>query len=65
MKSLTNNRTERLISLFIEHINGIGLSKMNLNYKKEDVLTNLFPLSLNAGEVKNVYYTYRKKEKSI
>ena len=35
----------------------------SLNYQKKDASTIHFPLSLNAGETKNVYYTYRKEWK--
>ena len=62
--ALTNNRTESVDILLIEHINGDWIIKdESLNYKKEDASTIHFPLSLNAGEVKNVYYTYRKEWK--
>ena len=62
--SITNNRTESVDILLIEHINGDWIIKdESINYKKEDASTIHFSLSLNAGEVKNVYYTYRKEWK--
>ena len=62
--SITNNRTESVDILLIEHINGDWIIKdESINYKKEDASTIHFPLSLNAGEVKNIYYTYRKEWK--
>ena len=62
--SITNNRTENVEILLIEHINGDWIIKdESINYKKEDASTIHFPLKLNAGEVKNVYYTYRKEWK--
>ena len=61
---ITNNRTESVDILLIEHINGDWIIKdESLNYKKEDASTIHFPLTLNSGEVKNVYYTYRKEWK--
>ena len=61
---ITNNRTESVDILLIEHINGDWIIKDEpLNYKKEDASTIHFPLTLNSGEVKNVYYTYRKEWK--
>ena len=62
--SITNNRTESVNILLVEHINGDWIIKdESINYKKEDASTIHFPLSLNAGEVKNIYYTYRKEWK--
>ena len=62
--SITNNRTESVDILLIEHINGDWIIKdESINYKKEDASTIHFPLNLKAGEVKNVYYTYRKEWK--
>ena len=61
---ITNNRTESVDILLIEHINGDWIIKdESLNYIKEDASTIHFPLTLNSGEVKNVYYTYRKEWK--
>jgi len=61
---ITNNRTESIEILLIEHINGDWIIKdESVNYKKEDASTIHFPLTLNPGEVKNVYYTYRKEWK--
>ena len=61
---ITNNRTESVDILLIEHINGDWIIKdESVNYKKEDASTIHFPLTLNPGEVKNVYYTYRKEWK--
>ena len=61
---ITNNRTESVDILLIEHINGDWIIKdESLNYKKEDASTIHFPLTLSSGEVKNVYYTYRKEWK--
>ena len=59
-----NTRNEDVAVLLIEHINGDWIIKdESLNYQKKDASTVHFPLSLNAGETKNVYYTYRKEWK--
>ncbi len=61
---VTNTRSEDINVLLIEHINGDWIIKdESLNYQKKDASTVHFPLSLNAGETKNVYYTYRKEWK--
>lgn len=61
---VTNARNEEVDVLLIEHINGGWIIKdESLNYQKKDASTIHFPLSLNAGETKNVYYTYRKEWK--
>ena len=62
--ALTNNRTESVDILLIEHINGDWIIKdESLNYKKEDASTIHFVFSVQAGETKSVYYTYRKEWK--
>ena len=61
---VTNARNEDVDVLLIEHINGDWIIKdESLNYQKKDASTIQFPLSLNAGETKSVYYTYRKEWK--
>lgn len=61
---VTNARNEKVNVLLIEHINGDWVIKdESLNYLKKDASTIHFPLSLNAGETKSVYYTYRKEWK--
>ena len=61
---VTNARNEEVDVLLVEHINGDWIIKdESLNYQKKDASTIHFPLSLNAGETKNVYYTYRKEWK--
>ena len=61
---VTNARNENVNVLLVEHINGDWIIKdESLNYQKKDASTIHFPLSLNAGETKNVYYTYRKEWK--
>ena len=61
---VTNARNEDIDVLLIEHINGDWIIKdESINYQKKDASTVHFPLSLNAGETKNVYYTYRKEWK--
>ena len=61
---VTNARSENLDVLLIEHINGDWIIKdESLDYLKKDASTIHFPLILNAGETKNVYYTYRKEWK--
>lgn len=61
---VTNARNEEVDVLLVEHINGGWIIKdESLNYQKKDASTIHFPLSLNAGETKNVYYTYRKEWK--
>tara|TARA_A100001011_G_scaffold88766_2_gene93172 strand:- start:9075 stop:10421 length:1347 start_codon:yes stop_codon:yes gene_type:complete len=61
---VTNARNEDIDVLLIEHINGDWIIKdESLNYQKKDASTVHFPISLNAGETKNVYYTYRKEWK--
>ena len=47
---ITNNRTESVDILLIEHINGDWIIKdESLNYKKEDASTIHFPLTLNLS----------------
>ena len=61
---VTNARSENVDVLLIEHINGDWIIKdESLDYLKKDASTIHFPLILNAGETKNVYYTYRKEWK--
>ena len=61
---VSNARNEEVDILLIEHINGDWIIKdESLNYQKKDASTVHFPLSLNAGETKSVYYTYRKEWK--
>jgi hypothetical protein len=61
---VTNTRNENVNVLLVEHINGDWIIKdESLNYQKKDASTIHFPLSLNAGETENVYYTYRKEWK--
>ena len=61
---VSNTRNEEVDILLIEHINGDWIIKdESLNYQKKDASTVHFPLSLNAGETKSVYYTYRKEWK--
>ena len=61
---VTNARNEKVNVLLIEHINGDWVIKdESLNYLKKDASTIHFPLSLNAGETRSVYYTYRKEWK--
>lgn len=61
---VTNARNEKVNVLLIEHINGDWVIKdESLNYLKKDASTIHFPLSLNTGETKSVYYTYRKEWK--
>jgi len=61
---VTNTRSENVDVLLIEHINGDWIIKdESLDYLKKDASTIHFPLILNAGETKNVYYTYRKEWK--
>ena len=61
---VTNTRNEDINVLLVEHINGDWIIKdESLNYQKKDASTVHFPLSLQAGETKNVYYTYRKEWK--
>ena len=61
---VTNARSENVDVLLIEHINGDWIIKdESLNYLKKDASTIHFPLILNVGETKNVYYTYRKEWK--
>lgn len=61
---VTNARNEKVNVLLIEHINGDWVIKdESLNYLKKDASTIHFPLSLNAGETKSIYYTYRKEWK--
>ena len=55
-----------MLVLLIEHINGDWIIKdESLNYQKKDASTVHFPLTLNAGETKSVYYTYRKEWKYV
>ena len=61
---VTNGRSEEVDVLLIEHINGDWVIKdESLNYQKIDASTIQFPLSLNAGETRSIYYTYRKEWK--
>jgi hypothetical protein len=61
---VTNGRSEEVDVLLIEHINGDWVIKdESLNYQKKDASTIQFPLSLNAGETRSIYYTYRKEWK--
>ena len=61
---VTNGRNEEVDVLLIEHINGDWVIKdESLNYQKKDASTIQFPLSLNAGETRSIYYTYRKEWK--
>jgi|TARA_B100000959_G_scaffold286351_1_gene364634 hypothetical protein len=61
---VSNARNEEVNVLLVEHINGDWIIKdESLNYQKKDASTVHFPLSLNAGETKSVYYTYRKEWK--
>ena len=61
---INNSRNEEIEVLLIEHINGDWIIKdESVNYQKKDASTIHFPLSINAGETKNVYYTYRKEWK--
>ena len=61
---VTNTRNEDINVLLVEHINGDWIIKdESLNYQKKDASTVHFPLSLQSGETKNVYYTYRKEWK--
>ena len=61
---VTNARSEIVDILLIEHINGDWIIKdESLDYLKKDASTIHFPLVLNAGETKSVYYTYRKEWK--
>ncbi len=61
---VTNARNEKVNVLLIEHINGDWVIKdESLDYLKKDASTIHFPLSLNAGETKSIYYTYRKEWK--
>ncbi len=61
---VSNTRNENINVLLVEHINGDWIIKdESLNYQKKDASTVHFPLSLQAGETKNVYYTYRKEWK--
>ena len=61
---VTNARSENVDVLLVEHINGDWIIKdESLDYLKKDASTIHFPLILNAGETKNVYYTYRKEWK--
>ena len=61
---VTNGRSEEVDVLLIEHINGDWVIKdESLNYQKKDASTIQFTLSLNAGETRSIYYTYRKEWK--
>ena len=61
---VTNGRNDEVDVLLIEHINGDWVIKdESLNYQKKDASTIQFPLSLNAGETRSIYYTYRKEWK--
>ena len=61
---VTNTRNEDINVLLVEHINGDWIIKdESLNYQKKDASTVHFPLFLQSGETKNVYYTYRKEWK--
>ncbi len=59
---VTNARNEEVDVLLVEHINGDWIIKdESLNYQKKNASTIHFPLSVQAGETKSVYYTYRKE----
>jgi len=61
---VSNTRNEEVYVLLVEHINGDWIIKdESLNYQKKDASTVHFPLTLNAGETKSIYYTYRKEWK--
>ena len=61
---VTNARNENINVLLVEHINGDWIIKdESLDYQKKDASTIHFPMTLNSGETKNVYYTYRKEWK--
>ena len=61
---VTNARNEAVDVLLIEHINGDWIIKdESLNYQKKNASTIHFPLSVQSGETKSVYYTYRKEWK--
>ena len=61
---VTNARNEKVDVLLIEHINGDWIIKdESLNYQKKNASTIHFPLSVQSGETKSVYYTYRKEWK--
>ena len=50
--------------IIAEHINGDWIIKdPSLNYQKKDASTIHFAFSVQAGEAKSVYYTYRKEWK--
>ncbi len=61
---VTNARNEEVDVLLVEHINGDWIIKdESLNYQKKNASTIHFPLSVQPGETKSVYYTYRKEWK--
>ena len=61
---VTNARNEEVDVLLIEHINGDWIIKdESLDYQKKSASTIHFPLSVQSGETKSVYYTYRKEWK--
>ena len=61
---VTNARNEEVEILLVEHINGDWIIKdPSLNYQKKDASTIHFVFSVQAGETKSVYYTYRKEWK--
>ena len=61
---VTNARIDEVEILLVEHINGDWIIKdPSLNYQKKDASTIHFVFSVQAGETKSVYYTYRKEWK--
>ena len=61
---INNSRNEEIEVLLIEHINGDWIIKdESVNYQKKDASTIHFVFSVQAGETKSVYYTYRKEWK--
>ena len=61
---VANARNEEVDILLVEHINGDWIIKdPSLNYQKKDASTIHFTFSVQAGETKSVYYTYRKEWK--
>ena len=61
---VTNARNDEVEILLVEHINGDWIIKdPSLNYQKKDASTIHFVFSVQAGETKSVYYTYRKEWK--
>ena len=61
---VANARNEEVDILLVEHINGDWIIKdPSLNYQKKDASTIHFVFSVQPGETKSVYYTYRKEWK--